>query len=56
MNFDGSMIALNVTSFLTLGVVWIGEHLTDLGGFIVMTSIAVLNLTKAYTNYKQSKK
>ena len=55
LQLDYSMIFLNATSVTTLTLAWFSENLTSAGGFFVMLSVATLNFTKAYLNYKQSK-
>jgi len=55
VNIDFSLLALNATSITAL-MLWFGEHLNTIGGFIVMMSIAILNLAKAYKEVKSGKK
>ena len=56
INIDIAMIALNTTSVGVLALNWFSEHLTGVGGFIVLMSVAVLNISKAYMHYKSTKK
>jgi len=54
-NVDVAMIALNATSVGIIAIDWATEHFAGIGGFIVMVSVAILNLSKAYLNYKKGK-
>jgi hypothetical protein len=55
INIDATMMVLNVTSFGTLALAWTTEHLAGLGGFVVMISVAALNFSKAYINYRKGR-
>lgn len=55
INIDLSLILLNATSVTTLALAWFSEHLSSVGGFIVMLSVAVLNCSKAYKEYQKGK-
>lgn len=52
VNIDLGFILLNTTSVSVLALNWFSEHLTGIGGFIVMMSVALLNVAKAYKNFK----
>jgi hypothetical protein len=56
VDFDITMITLNATSIGVLALNWFSEHMTGIGGFIVLLSVAALNLSKAYVNIKNTKK
>lgn len=56
INIDMGLILLNTTSIGVLALNWFSEHLTGVGGFIVMMSVATLNIAKAYRTYKEAKK
>ena len=55
-HIDYTMIVLNVTSVGTLALSWLTEHLTSVGGFLMVLSIAVLNIAKAYSIFKKAHK
>lgn len=54
INIDLGLIMLNTTSVGVLALNWFSEHLTGVGGFIVMLSVATLNLAKAYKSIKEA--
>lgn len=56
INIDMTMFLLNATSVGTLAISWLTEHMTGLGGFIVMVSVAILNIAKAISVYSKRKK
>ena len=56
INVDLAMVALNATSIGVLTLNWFSEHITGVGGFVVMMSVALLNCSKAYVNWKSTKK
>ena len=56
INIDLGLIFLNTTSVGILALNWFSEHLTGIGGFIVMLSVALLNVAKAYRSFKEANK
>lgn len=54
VNIDIAMVMLNTTSVGILALNWFSEHLTGVGGFIVMLSVAALNCAKAYKSIKEA--
>ncbi len=55
-HFDFEILMLNIASVTVLAVNLLSDYLTPIGGFLVMVSIATLNLAKAYNYYKSGKK
>jgi hypothetical protein len=55
-NMDFSIISLNATSIATLVMGWFTGNLESIGGFILVLSMALLNVAKSYKMYKESKK
>jgi len=57
INIDLVMLTLNLTSVTTLGMAWFSDNLNSIGGFVVMLSIAYLNISKArkINNERRSK-
>lgn len=55
INIDMGLVILNTTSVGVLVLNWFSDHLTGFGGFIVMMSIATLNIAKAYKTWKDTK-
>jgi len=55
INVDFTMLTLNTTSVGVLALNWFSEYMTGIGGFLVMLSIAILNISKAYVNYRKGK-
>ena len=47
INVDVALLALNVTSVTTMAFAYFSDHLTGIGGFLVMLSVAYLNFAKA---------
>jgi hypothetical protein len=52
---DVSMITLNATSVGSLAMSYMTDNLTGFGGFVLIISIAALNFSKAYVNFKKTK-
>jgi hypothetical protein len=55
-DIDLTMLVLNTTSVGVLALNWFSEHITGVGGFLVMLSVAALNFAKAYSTIKHKKK
>ena len=49
-------LVLNTTSVGVVALAWLTENMASLGGFFVMFTVGVLNLSKAYVNYKKANK
>ncbi len=56
INIDVTYLLLNTTSAGMLVLAWLTEHMASLGGFFVMFTVGILNLSKAYVNYKKANK
>ena len=54
LHIDTTMMLLNATSITTIALSWATEHLAGVGGFVVMLSVAILNVAKAYSVYKKA--
>jgi hypothetical protein len=53
-DLDLKIIILNAANAGVI-IAWITEHLNSVGGFIVMLSVSILNLAKAYKEIKNVK-
>lgn len=56
VNLDFTMLILNTTSVGTLAIHYLTEHLTGVGGFVVMLSVAFLNIAKGIKELKSKNK
>ncbi len=55
-DFDLETIALNTISLTVILANWVSENLNTVGGFMVMMSVVLLNIAKAYNVLKHGKK
>ena len=54
-DLEPSMLFLNAASGAAIGLKYFTEYLDSISGIIIISSVAVVNLSKAFINYKKAK-